>query len=51
MNGPYSENAHDASFDGEDAEGYGVLCRDNLIYLPFARHLADEDAEGELKAA
>lgn len=48
MNSPHSDNPFEGPVSDESP-----LYRDNLIYLPFARHLAevDEAEEQELKAA
>lgn len=37
--------------DWMTGRGAGPLCKDNLIYLPFARHLAEEEAAPLPKAA
>lgn len=48
-----SQSPYDGLVSDEDQSGNGALYKDNLIYLPFARHLAevDEAEESGLKAA
>lgn len=60
MNGPESEAPSHApsnptrdepALDWTHGDAQHPAYRDNLIYLPFAAHLAEEDAAVERKAA